>query len=201
MNSTGCVECSISRHQSHWCICLKGNREKSNHTRKEQEEIGTGSRGNQRTVNMDRQCQEVAMKGSWLALSLMKKTVKYQRWKKTKSRNEMQKPATVLRCSLLNGSAWYMRRYQGTFGIFFGIEHRTRKKEMEEFNKETEDRKQTSGGFFVAIDSYLGAVVDKQEGAVTSIPRNDRRIGQAWVNVRGGMRVFAVYSGFEKAGR
>ena len=33
-----------------------------------------------------------------------------------------------------------MRRYKGTFDIFFGIEHRLRKEEMEEqFNKKTKE--------------------------------------------------------------
>ena len=46
---------------------------------------------------------------------------------------------------MLNGSAWsaekkYTRRYKGTFDIFFGIEHRLRKEEMEEqFNKEAKE--------------------------------------------------------------
>ena len=39
----------------------------------------------------------------------------------------------------------------------------------------------------------MGAVVGEKEGAVTSIPGNEGRIIQAWVNVRGGMKVFAVY--------
>ena len=73
---------------------------------------------------------------------------------------------------MLNGSTWstgkkFLRRNKGTFGIFFGIEHRLRKEEMEEqFSKEAkegwifaasaariteetagdEDRKHTSGG-------------------------------------------------------
>ena len=34
-----------------------------------------------------------------------------------------------------------MRRYEGTFDIFFGIEHRMRREEMEEqFNKEAKQR-------------------------------------------------------------
>ena len=41
---------------------------------------------------------------------------------------------------------------------------------------------------FEAIDSRLGAVIDKEEGAVTSILEGEGRISQAWVNVRGGMR-------------
>ena len=39
-------------------------------------------------------------------------------------------------------------------------------------NVSSDDRKNTPGGIFVAIDSDLGAVVDKEEGAVTSIPGN-----------------------------
>ena len=56
-----------------------------------------------------------------------------------------------------------------------------------------EDQKHTSGGVFAAVDSNLGAVVGEQEGAVTSIPGNEGTIAQAWVNVRGGMRIFAAY--------
>ena len=83
-----------------------------------------------------------------------------------------------------------MRRYKGTLDIFFGTEHRLRKEEREEqFNKEAkegwrfaasaarvteetaghEDRKHTSGGVFVAIDSNLGAVVGAEEGPIESI--------------------------------
>ena len=94
----------------------------------------------------------------------------------------------------------------GTIDIFFGVVHRMKKAEIEEqFNKEakkcwrfaadaarvtkenagTEDRKHTSGGVFVAVDSNLGAVIGKEEAAVESIPGNKGRIAQAWVNVRG----------------
>ena len=61
---------------------------------------------------------------------------------KGKDRTEMKKEAKLLRCTLLYGSAWstlrkYMRRYKGRCDIFFGIEHRLRKEEMEEqSNKE-----------------------------------------------------------------
>ena len=57
----------------------------------------------------------------------------------------MKKEARILRCTLLNGSAWstekkYMSRYKGKGDIFFGIEHRLRKEEMEEqFNKEAKE--------------------------------------------------------------
>ena len=49
----------------------------------------------------------------------------------------------------------------------------------------TEDRKQTSGEVFLAVDSDLEAVA--------SIPGHEGRVTQASVNVRGGMRVFSVY--------
>ena len=88
-----------------------------------------------------------------------------------------------------NGSAWstekkYMRRYKGTFDIFFAVEHRMRKEEMEEqFNKEakqgwrlagdaaritdenarSEDHKHTSEGVFVAVDSNLRADIGKKK--------------------------------------
>ena len=63
------------------------------------------------------------------------------RLKERKSRSGMQKSPNTVKCTLLSGSAWctdgkYMRRYTGTFDIFFGIEHRMRREEMEEqFNK------------------------------------------------------------------
>ena len=37
------------------------------------------------------------------------------------------------------------------------------------------------------------AVVGVEEGAIGSIPGNEGRIAQVWVNVRGGLRVFSVY--------
>ena len=56
-----------------------------------------------------------------------------------------------------------------------------------------EDRKHTSGGVVVAIGSNPGAVVGAEEGAIESFPGNEGRIARAWVNVRGGLRIFAVY--------
>ena len=94
------------------------------------------------------------------------------------------------------------------------IKHRLRKYEMEgQFNGEakegwrfapdaaritdeaasSEDREHTSGGVFIAVDSNLGAVVGEEEEPVASIPGNEGRITQDWVNARGGMRVFSVY--------
>ena len=107
----------------------------------------------------------------------------------------MKKEAKLLRCTLLNGSAWsterkYMRRDKGKCDIFFGIEHRLRKEMEEQFNREakegwfaahsaritdgtagSEDRKHTSGGVFVAVDSNLGAVVGVVGGAIDSMSR------------------------------
>ena len=48
-----------------------------------------------------------------------------------------------------------------------------------------EDRTRTSGGVFVAIDSNSGVVVGAEEGTIESIPGNEGRIAQAWLNVRG----------------
>ena len=49
-----------------------------------------------------------------------------------KSRSEMQKPSNTVSASncALRGSN--MRRYKGTIDIFFGIEHRMRREDMEE---------------------------------------------------------------------
>ena len=57
----------------------------------------------------------------------------------------------------------------------------------------SEDRTRTSGGVFIAVDSNLGAVVGEEEGTVASIPGNEGRSTQAWVDVQGGIRVFSVY--------
>ena len=115
----------------------------------------------------------------------------------------------------------FEKETKGKCDIFFGIEHRLRKEEMEEqFNKEakegrrfaanaaritdettgSEDRKHTSGGIFVAVDSNLGAVVGAEEGTIVSISGNEGRFAQAWVNVRGGLRVFLCTSGTQKDG-
>ena len=145
----------------------------------------------------------------------------YREWKRSKGvdRTGMRKEEKRLRCALPGGSAWsternFMRRYKGAFDVFFGIEHRLRKEEMEEqFNGEAkegwkfaasaariteetagyEDRKHTSGGIMMPIDSNLGAVLWAEEGAIVSIPGNEGRIAQTWVNVRGRLRIFLVY--------
>ena len=154
-----------------------------------------------RTEAMVRMQQEVQVKGSRWAEEISR------RWKQPKGedRVEMKKEAKLLRCTLLNGSAWsterkYMRRFNGKCDVFFGIEHRLMKEEMEEqFNEETkegwsftasaariteettggEDRKHTSGGVFVAEEGNLGAGVGAEEGAIESIPENEGRIAQA----------------------
>ena len=125
--------------------------------------------------------------GTEVKVSSWEKAIpKRSQQKGCEDRAEMQ--SKLMRCTLLPGSAWsterkYIRRYKGTFDFFFGVEHRLRKEEMEEqFNKEakqgwrhaadsaritdekasSEDRKHTSGGVFVAVDSNLGAVVGKE---------------------------------------
>ena len=60
-------------------------------------------------------------------------------------------------------------------------------------NAGTEDCKHTSEGVFVAVDSNLVVVVGAEEGSIDSTPGDDGRIAQAWVNVRGGLRVSSVF--------
>ena len=102
---------------------------------------------------------------------------------------EMRKEAKRLRCTLMSGSAWsferkYMRRHNGKCDIFFAIERRLRKEEMEEqFNREakegwrfaadaaritdaragSEDQNQTLGGVFVAVDSNLDRLLERKK--------------------------------------
>ena len=57
----------------------------------------------------------------------------------------------------------------------------------------SEDNWHMSVRVFVAVDSNLGVVVGETERAVASIPGNEGRITQVWVNVRGGKRAFSVY--------
>ena len=175
---------------------------------------------NRRTIKKDGSGDEDAARSAVHKESrLAEETPKMWKQPKGEDRTEMKKEARVLVCTVLNGSAWstekkYLSRYKGKCEMFFGVEHRLRKEEMEEqFNREAkegwrfaadaaritdewasrEDRKHTSGGVFVAADSNLGAVVGAEEGAVVSISSNEGRIAQARVNVRGGVRVFSVY--------
>ena len=133
-----------------------------------------------RAVAMMRMQQEVQFKESRWMEEIP------QRWRRPKGEERTEnKEVRVLRCALFDGSVWStekkcMRRFKGKCDIFFGVEHRMKKEEMkEQFNKEamrvsrsaadaaritddragSEDRKHTSGGVFVAVDSNLGAVV------------------------------------------
>ena len=140
---------------------------------------------------------------------------------------EMRKEEKRLKCTLLNGSAWStekkcMRRYEAKCDIFFEIEHRLRKEKMEDSSTKRPRKdgglqrvqqeflrkrqamriaKHTSGGVFVASDSNLGAVVGAEEGVIESFSGNEGRIAQAWVNVRGGLRISRCTSGIRKDGR
>ena len=70
-----------------------------------------------------------------------------RKWERSKGADwtEMRKEEKRFLCTLLHGSTWsterkYMRRNKGTFDIFFGVEHRLRKEDMEEqFNKEAKE--------------------------------------------------------------
>ena len=67
----------------------------------------------------------------------MKENSKKWRQPKGADWNEMRKEEKRLKCALLNLSAWstenkHIRRYSGTFDIFFGKEHRLGKEEMKE---------------------------------------------------------------------
>ena len=57
----------------------------------------------------------------------------------------------------------------------------------------SEDRKHTPGGVFVSVDSNLEAVVGaERRRAIESIPGDEGRFAQAWLNIRGGLRFFSV---------
>ena len=63
---------------------------------------------------------------------------------------ERSKEEEKLKCALLKGSAWctekkYMRRYKGTFDIFFGIEHRLRKEGFAAHAARVTDESASSG--------------------------------------------------------
>ena len=156
----------------------------------------------------------------WKAVGCSRMIKSISKKKNGTSRSLMHKNLKTVRCASLNGSAWsterkHMKRYKGIFDIFFGIEHRMKKEESEkQFNKEakqgwrfaadaariigesagSEDRKHTSEGVFMAVDNNLGAVVSKEEGAVASVPGKEGILAEAWVNVRGGMRVCRLLS-------
>ena len=94
------------------------------------------------------QHQEVQVKESRWA----KESPQRRKQPEGEDRTEMQKEAKLLRCTLLNGSAWsterkYLRRYKGKCDIFCGIEHRLRKEEMQEqFQQRGQGRMEICGG-------------------------------------------------------
>ena len=98
-----------------------------------------------------------------------------------------------------------MRRYKGKCDIFFGIEHRPKKEEMEEhFNREAEEGWRFAADAARLTDtrreeSLLQSTAtweqlwEQKKGGIDSTPGNEGRIAQAWVHVRGGLRIFSVY--------
>ena len=104
--------------------------------------VSTAAEGPQRrTEVMVRVQQDVQVKGGRWAEEIP------QRWRQPKGddKTETKKETELLRCTLLNGSAWstekkYMRRYKGKCDVFFGIEHRLKKEETEvQFNREAKE--------------------------------------------------------------
>ena len=86
----------------------------------------------------------------------------------------MKKEAKLLRCTLLNGSAWsterkYMRRYKGKCDIFF--------EEMEEqFNKESKE------GWRFAADA--ARITDERVGIEIRSTHQEEFLGSSYVNPR-----------------
>ena len=77
--------------------------------------------------------------------------------RKGEDRTEMKPESKLLRCTLLNGSAWSTER-KYILIIFFGVEHRLRKEEMEEqFNKEVKE------GWIFAADA--ARITDERAGS------------------------------------
>ena len=129
-----------------------------------------------------------------------------KRWKQPKGEDRIEvKEARVLRCTLLNGSAWstekkYLKRYEEKCDIFFGIEQRLVRKK---WRRSSTERPRKDGGSqltqeeslvkgqavtiesirqeesFYAVDSNRGAVVGAEEGAIDSISGDEGRTAQA----------------------
>ena len=84
------------------------------------------------------QCERQKKESSWVEMNQ-----RTSRQEEKKCSSGIQKDSNMVRCTFLNGSVWstekkYMRRHKDTFAIYFTVEHRMRKEEMEEqFNKET----------------------------------------------------------------
>ena len=93
-------------------------------------------------------------------------------------------------------------RYKDTYDIFFGIEYRMRKEEVEEkFNKKAkqgggvqqtlrESPTKMQAARVASTRRSDGAVFDEEDWAAMSSPGNEGRVAQAWVNVRRGVPCF-----------
>ena len=99
---------------------------------------------------------------------------RFQEQTRTQGRSEMQKPATTVRRTLLNGSAWsterkYMRSHTSMFDICLGIVHRMRKEEMDEqLNKEVKQGWSFAAGAAMIIDESASSEVCKLSSGVES---------------------------------
>ena len=47
--------------------------------------------------------------------------------------------------------------------------------------------------YFIAVDGALSSTVNKEKGAMQTIPGNDGKFVRAWINVTRGLQVFAIY--------
>ena len=136
-----------------------------------------------------------------------------------RERGNKKDQEVCINCAQLSGSSIgaekeYTAQHTENFDVFFGIEHRMRRgggtavqrvsKEKRKIAareaKDTEskgeaDNKHMSSGVFMAFDVALSSVVNTEKGAVGTIPDNDGRVVQAWINVKEGLQVFAVYFG------
>ena len=150
---------------------------------------------------------------------------KYSQRKHLRIRKKTKQVRGAIICLLFNGFAWstenlYMERYRSTCDIFFGIEHRLRRYDMEDkFNKKAKqgwrfaadapvhtnesassvDCKHTSGGVSLAIDISFGSVVDKKKKERSRLfLGHEVRLAQAYVFVRRRLRLLRYTCGIQK---
>ena len=144
----------------------------------------------------------------------------FRQEKNGKAEMRCRKASKTVRCTLLNVSAWcterkYVTRNRGTFDVFFGIDHRMRKEEKEEqFNKESKQGwrlaaghskdhrrtcKQWGSQTYVKRSSCCGqqqswiSYKRRRRSSHVDSGKRKTKLPQRRVNVRRGIKVFAVY--------